>query len=69
MLMTLIGTEGMVPTLLLFDSLPRPARDQPAATEHKRMRVMEAARNDVSFVHGKNKVSLGLRYRWPYRIE
>lgn len=42
-----IGPEGLCPTLLVFGTLPRPAKAQPAATQLNRARAKDMAKKEI----------------------
>jgi hypothetical protein len=60
-----VGPEGLTPTLLVYGSMPRPARNIPAETQLQRARAIDKARRDVEAEHAKRKVSFALKYRGP----
>jgi hypothetical protein len=60
-----VGPEGLTPTLLVYGSLPRPARNIPAATQVERARAIESVRNAVAHEYAKRKVSYGFKHRGP----
>jgi hypothetical protein len=64
-----VGPDGLTPTLLVFGSIPRPARKVPADTQIQRVRAMDAARKAVTAEHARQKISFALRYIGPYGNE
>jgi hypothetical protein len=54
------GLEGLVHTLLVFDSLPRPARNIPVETQLRRARFVEKSRKELEKFTALQKVSVGL---------
>jgi hypothetical protein len=64
-----LGLEGLTPSLLVYGSIPRPARNIPADTQLQRARAVENARNDVENAHAHSKVIYALKYRGPYGRE
>lgn len=61
-----MGPEGLVPTLLVFGSLPRPARNVPADTQLRRARIVEKTCQELKKVVAQQKVSVGLKYKGPF---
>jgi hypothetical protein len=64
-----VGPEGLTPTLLVFGSVPRPARNCAAETQIVRARAIDAARNAVEQEYARRKVSFGLKYKGPFGRE
>jgi hypothetical protein len=64
-----IGPEGLCPTLLVYGSLPSPARTKPAASQLQRARAMDEARTEVSKEHARRRVQFGLHYKGPFGNE
>jgi hypothetical protein len=60
------GPEGLTPTLLVFVSLPRPARKVPAAKQIERAKAVEKARDDIAKEYAERRLNFSLRYRGPY---
>lgn len=56
-----IGPEGLCPTLLVFGSLPRPARRSPADTQVVRAKALEEAMRAVHKEQSARRVSFGLK--------
>ena len=56
-----VGPEGLCPTLLVYGSIPRPARQTPADTQLARAHAMDKARDEVLKEMSKKKVAFGLR--------
>lgn len=63
------GPEGVVPSLLVFGSLPRPARRGPSVTQVQRAYAIEQAREKVTKLYKAMKVQVGLKYNGPYAGE
>ncbi len=60
------GPEGLCPTLLVFGTFPRPARNTPSATQIQRARAKDLAIKEVLKEHAKRKVAFGMKhYRGP----
>lgn len=57
-----MGPEGLVPMLLVFGALPRPARTTPAPTQLHRQRFIEEAKKTVSTEQAKRWLSFALRH-------
>jgi hypothetical protein len=64
-----VGPEGLFSTLLVFGSIPRPARTTRACTQLSRDSALEKGMREVERIHAENKVAFGLRYRGPYGRE
>ncbi len=64
-----VGPEGLVPTLLVFGSLSRPARSIPAETQIERAKAMKCATKALTSEYAKSKVRLGLKYPGPFAGE
>jgi hypothetical protein len=64
-----VGPEGLFSTLLVFGSIPRPARTTRACTQLSRASALEKGMREVERIHAENKVAFGLRYRGPYGRE
>jgi len=56
-----VGPEGLCPTLLVFGSLPRPARNLPSETQIQRADAIERAMKEVRKEQAKRRVAFGLR--------
>jgi hypothetical protein len=61
-----VGPEGLTPTLLVFGSLPRPARRVPAETQIARARTIERVRGELRKEFARQKVAVGLKYKGPF---
>lgn len=57
-----MGPEGLVPMLLVFGALPRPARITPAPTQLHRQRVIEEARKAASTEQARRRLAFALRH-------
>ncbi len=55
-----VGPEGLCPTLLVFGTIPRPAKMTPSETHIGRAEAMERAMKVVSTEQAKCRVALGL---------
>jgi hypothetical protein len=53
-------------TLLVFDSLPRPARNIPVETQLRRARIVEKSRKELEKFTSHQKVSVGLKDKGPF---
>ena len=64
-----LGPEGLIPTLLVFGALPRPARNIPAPRQTDRARAIDGAMKGVKQIQAQRKVQFALKYRGPYGRE
>jgi hypothetical protein len=60
-----VGPEGLTPTLLVYGSIPRPARCVPAPTQLERARAMENARKEVLVEYARRRIAFGLKHKGP----
>lgn len=56
-----IGPEGLCPTLLVFGTLQRPARNAPSDTQIMRTNAIEKGMKEVRTIQAKRCVSFRLR--------
>jgi hypothetical protein len=61
-----MGLEELIPTLLVFGALPRPARKAPAESQFKRALAIDKAMQEISRIHAERKISFGKRYKGPF---
>lgn len=64
-----IGPEGLVPTLLVFGAIPRPATVEPAKCQMERARALEKAMDAVTREQAKRRIALGLKSKSPKGVE
>lgn len=57
-----VGPEGRCPTLLVFGTLPRPPRTQPAATQLERAKAKESANIEIQKELAKRKLSFAMKH-------
>lgn len=57
-----MGPEGLVPTLLVFGALPRPARKTPAPSQLQRQQALEEASKAVEHEQAKRRLAFALRH-------
>jgi len=60
-----VGPEGLTPSLLVFGSIPKPARHTLAPTSLERARAIDDARKEVNKAVARSRVQFGLRHRGP----
>ena len=56
-----IGPEGLCPSMLVFGSLPRPARNLPSDTQIARAHAIDKAMKEVRKEQAKRRVAFGLK--------
>lgn len=56
-----IGPEGLCPTLLLYGTVPRPARNTPAETQIARTQAIDKAMDTVQKEQAKRRIAFGLK--------
>ena len=56
------GPEGLCPTLLVYGTIPRPARRTPAATQIQRADAIRKGMEEVRKVIAKRKISFALKH-------
>ncbi len=56
-----ISPEGLCPTLLVYGSIPRPARQTPAETQLQRAKAIDKAMDIVHREQSKRRVAFGLK--------
>lgn len=64
-----IRPEGLVPILLVYGLIPRPARNAPGPFQLARTRAIEGARAEIVKWHAKAKLKVGLSYKGPFAGE
>ena len=57
-----MGPEGLVPMLLVFGALPRPARTTPSPSQLMRQEAMEQAKKAVATEQAKRRLAFALRH-------
>lgn len=58
-----MGTEGLCTTLLVFGTIPRPARKIPSATKFERASAIENAMTDEESEKSRRRIAFGLRLK------
>ena len=57
-----VGPEGLCPTLLVYGTLPRPARKIPSHTQLQRAKAKDEATKQILKEHAKRKIAFGLKH-------
>lgn len=57
---------GLCPTLCIFGVIPRPSRNNFAASKADKSRAIGQAMNKKQKYHNHQKINLGLRYKCPF---
>lgn len=56
-----IGPEGLVPTLLVFGAIPRPARIEQAGPQVERAKALDKAMDNVRKEQASRRIAFGLK--------
>ncbi len=64
-----VGPDELCSTLLIFDSLPRSARNSLTPTQIHRARSIEDSMNSIKKIQSRGRVEFSLKHRGPYGHE
>ncbi len=64
-----IGPEGLIPTLLVFGAIPRPATTEQSKCQMERAKALDLAMDSVRKEQAKRRINFGLQTKGPKAME
>lgn len=63
------GPEGLIPTLLVFGAIPRPARTEPAQCQLERAKALDAGMDHVRKEQASRRIAFGLKSKGSFGVD